>query len=163
MSTNPKINHVKDRETSCIYVEASLIDLEDFRLFDGKRAQQSSPLTYGTFLAGCEHSVRYASSAPKRRVVGWHPQHLHRGYDWQAHCYYIGNDESTAAEAASAYAATTIACCIIDGAARVRAGETVSVRFQGPLVGGHRGNMRVYRSDHYRCCYKLPGRLRYKK
>ncbi len=133
MSANSDIGHLRVDGKAAVRVEASVVDIADVHLFDGTANRPEYPPEYGVFLAG---KVMDGSTglAPERRIVGWNPLHLHRkkvsGLD--TYCY-IDAADSTPAEAASAYAATAIACCIIDGVARVRSGEMVSVDFEGPL------------------------------
>ena len=133
MSTNPDVDHWRQDDLVGVRVEASVIDIKDVHLFDSRDNNPEIPLEYGLFFAG---KVMHGStgSTPERHVVGWHPLHLHRKeVEWLDSYCDIDSADSAPAEAASAYAATAVACCIIDGVGRVRSGEMVSVGFEGPL------------------------------
>ena len=133
MSTNPDIGRWQEGDRTVVRVEASVVDIKDFHLFDSRDNNLESPPEYGLFFAG---KVMDGSKdpTPERHVVGWHPLHLHRKEaEWLDSYCDIDSADSTPAEAASAYAATAVACCIIDGVGRVRSGEMVSVGFEGPL------------------------------
>ena len=132
-STNPDVGHWRADDQMRVRVEASVVDVEDIHLFHGRDNNLKSALEHGMFFAG---KVTNGSTGhtPERHVVGWHPLHRHRKVvEWLDSYCDINTAGSTAAEAASAYAAITFACCIIDGVGRVRSGETVSVGFDGAL------------------------------
>lgn len=133
MSTNPTIGRGRKDDVTGVRVEASVVDINDFHLCDSRDNNLGSPLEYGLFLAG---KVMDGSTdlAPARHIVGWNPLHLHRKeVEWLDSYCSVDSVDCTPAEAASAFAATAIACCIIDGLARVRSGEIVSFGFEGPL------------------------------
>ena len=133
MSTNPDIGRWREGDISGVCVEASVVSIEDVRLFDGGDNNPESPFGYGLFFAG---KVMDGSTdvTPERHVVGWNPLHLHRKeVEWLDSYCDVDSADSTPAEAASAYAATAVACCTVDGVGRVRSGETMSVGFEGPL------------------------------
>ena len=133
MSTNSDIGRWWEGDIIGVRVEASVVSVEDVHLFDGKDKNPESPFEYGLFFAG---KVMDGSTdlTPERYVVGWNPLHLHRKeVEWLDSYCDIDSADSTPAEAASAYAATAVACCIVDGVGRVRSGETLSVGFEGPL------------------------------
>ena len=134
MSTNHDIGHWREDDIVEVRVEASVFDIKDVHLFNSRGNSPESPLEYGLFFAG-EVMNGSTDLTPKRHVVGWHPLHLHRKeVEWLDSYCDIDSADSTPAEAASAYAATAVACCILDGVARVRSGEMVSVGFEGPLM-----------------------------
>ena len=133
MSTNLDVGRWRENDMVHVHVGASVVDIKDYDLFGSKDNNLNSPLEYGLFFAG---KVMDGSkgSTPERHVVGWHPLHLHRKeVEWLDSYCDIDSADSPPAEAASAFAATAIACCIIDGVGRVRSGEIVSVGFEGPL------------------------------
>ena len=133
MSTNLDMGRCQENDMVRVYVEASVVDIKDFHLFDSRNNNLGSPPEYGLFFAG---KVMEGSKdpTPKRHVVGWHPLHLHhKEVEWLSSYCDIDSANITPAEAATAYAATAVACCIIDGVGRVRSGEMVSVGFEGPL------------------------------
>ena len=133
MSTNLDMGRWRENDMVRVHVEASVVDIKDFHLFDSRDNNLESPPDYGLFFAG---KVMDGSKdpTPERHVVGWHPLHLHRKeVEWLDNYCDIDSRDSTPAETASAFAATAIACCIIDGVGRVRSGEMVSVGFDGPL------------------------------
>ena len=132
-STNPDAGRWRKDDIVGVRIEASVVDIKDVHLFDGREKDPEFPLEYGLFFAG---KVMDGSTGltPERHVVGWNPLHLHRKeVGWLDSYCDINSADSTPAEAASAYAATAVACCIIDGVGRVRSGEKVSVDFEGPL------------------------------
>ena len=132
-STNPDIGRWRDNDVIRVRVEASVVDVGDFHLFHGRDKNSKIVLEHGLFFAG-QVMDGSTGQTTERHVVGWHPVHRHRkDVDWLDNYCDIGTTESTLAEAASAYAATAVACCIIDGVGRVRSGEMVSVDFDGPL------------------------------
>ena len=132
-STNPDIGHWREDYVTLVRVDASVVDVEDVHLFNGRDKNSKSAPEHGLFFAG---KVINGSTGfePERHVVGWNPLHRHRKeVEWLDNHCDIDTTDSTPAEAASAYAAIAVACCIIDGVGRVRSGETVSVGFEGPL------------------------------
>ena len=132
-STDPDIGRWREDDKICVRVEASVVDIEDVRLFHGRDKNSRSALEHGLFFAG---RVMDGSTGlmPERHIVGWHPLHRHRKeVKWLDSYCDTDTANSTPAEAASAYAAIAVACCIIDGLGRVRSGETVSVGFDGAL------------------------------
>ncbi len=133
MSTNPDIGRWRENDIVGVRVEASVVDIKDVHSFDSRDNNPGSPLEFGLFFAG---KVMDGSTdgTPERHVVGWNSLHLHRKeVEWLDSYCGIDTADSTPAEAASAYAATAVACCVIDGVGRVRSGEMVSVGFEGPL------------------------------
>lgn len=132
-STNPDFGRWPENDVKRVRVEASVLDVEDVHLFHGTDKNPKPALEHGLFFAG---KIKDGSThpTPERHVVGWHPLHRHRKeVEWLDSYCNINSTDSTPAEAACAYAATAVACCIIDGVGRVRSGETVSVDFDGPL------------------------------
>ena len=132
-STNPAIGRWRKGDAMRVRVEASVVDVEDIHLFYGRDKNSKWALEHGLFFAGkiMDGSTGLTS---ERHVVGWHSLHRHRKeVEWLDSYCVIDTADSTPAEAASGYAAIAVACCIIDGAGRVRSGEIVSVDFDGPL------------------------------
>ena len=122
-----------------VQVEASVVDIEDIRLFNGKRQHRASQNGYGTFFAG-RVARRSNGRWSQEHIVGWYPEHTHRKlYEHLPQFRELRNQgnspaEAAPAEAASAYAAMVVASCAIDGIARARRGETVSLDFGGPVI-----------------------------
>ena len=132
-STNSDSARWREDDVTRVCVEASVIDVEEFHLFHGRDKNSKSALEHGLFFAG-KVMDRSTLRTPERRVVGWNHLHRHRKeVEWLDSYCEIDNADSTPVEAVAAYAATAVACCIIDGVGRVRSGEMVSVDFDGPL------------------------------
>ena len=132
-SSNPDNGPWRENDTIRVRVEASVVDVEDIHLFHDRDKNSISALEHGLFFAGkiMDGSI---GLTPERHVVGWHPLHRHRNeVEWLNSYCDIDTTDILLAEAASAYAAIAVACCIIDGVGRVRCGEVVSVDFDGPL------------------------------
>ena len=132
MSADPVVP--KDSgKTTRVQVEAAVIDIEDLRLFSGMQTQRTSPSRYGTFFAG-RVAICDKGRESEDHIVGWHPEHTHRkSLEYLPHFCALRDRESSPVEAASAHAATVVASCIVDGAARARPGETVLIDFEGPI------------------------------
>ena len=132
-SSKPDIGRWRKDDAMRVRVEASVLDVEDFHLFHGRNKNSNSELEHGLFFAG-KVIAGSTGLTHERRVVGWHSLHRHRKeVEWLDSYCDINIADSTSAEAACAYAATAVACCIIDGVGRVRSGEMVSVDVHGPL------------------------------
>ena len=133
MSADSDVGRWRADDKAAVRVEASIVEIADFHLFNGTANSPKFPPECGGFFAG---KVMDGSTGLRlgRRVVGWKPLYLHRKkVDWLDSYCDIDKADSTPAEAASAYAATAVACCIIHGVARVRLSEIVLVDFEGPL------------------------------
>ena len=117
-----------------VCVEASVLDTDDLRLSNSKPSTEVSRARSGLFFAGKVVRSQNPSFPTGSRVVGWHPEHLHRK-KLSAHIGYMFpySCSMQPSQAASKYAAIAVASCVVDGAARARRGETFLLNVQGPL------------------------------
>lgn len=117
-----------------VVVEASLVDIDDLHLFNGKTEIEISRPHSGYFFAGRVLNSQHPELPPETRVVGWHPNHTHRkkvGVWFHDVCRYPSSVQPS--QAVSRYAAIAVASCVVDGAARARQGETFILDIRGLL------------------------------
>lgn len=122
-------------DTIEVLVEASAVGIDDLHMFSGRTNIQVPRSRPGFFFAGRVLNSQDSEFPPGSRVVGWHHDHTHRkklsvqSYDV---CRYPSSTQPS--HAASRYSAIAVACCIVDGAARARQGETFQINVQGSLL-----------------------------
>ena len=119
-------------DTIDVLVEASVVDTDDLQRFHIE-TEAFRPQS-GLFFAGRVLNSRDSDFPPECRVVGWHPDHVHRKkLSVQSYDVYRYSSPRQPSQAASGYAAIAVACCIVDGTARARPGETFLLKIQGLL------------------------------
>ncbi len=118
-----------------VLIEASVVDTGVLHMVNCKtKTELPGPLS-GLFFAGKVLSSEDPDHPPESHVIGWHPDHTHcKKVSVRSHhiCRYPSTMQPS--QAASGYAATAFASCIVDGAARARPGETFLLKVQGPLL-----------------------------
>ena len=118
-----------------VLLEASVADFPDQHKFNGEPNNIVSGPRAGVFFAGRVHNSQDPELPPGSRVVGWHPDPVHRKKVSSRPddvCRY--SSFLPPSQAASRYAAIAVASCIVDGVARARRGETFVLHVQAPLV-----------------------------
>lgn len=120
--------------TTIVQVEASVINVEDVQLPIGPETNLYSQQTCGTFFVGRVLDKSNEITNNGERVVGWNPQQEYTNNVRYQHDYLLSCDEACTPEgAACTYAAYATACCIVDGKARARQGETFVSELEGSL------------------------------
>ena len=128
-----------------VTIQASVIDLDDVKTFDACNERRSTSMQPKIFAGTVNHDPKgcYKPGIP---VVGW--SNIGHRNRLQVHrsTLYERILQQPAVEAASEFAAITVAVHIIHGAARARKGETFDLRVTGVLhaalitVCKHNGN-----------------------
>lgn len=135
LSCNPTTSQSSSENPLGILVEASVIDADDLRMFNGRPQVEVSPPPAGLFFAGRVVRSQHPKLPLESRVVGWHPDHNHRR---SLNVEYFDICQSPnlvqPSHAAFRYAAIAIASCIVDGAARPHQGETFLLNLPCPLL-----------------------------
>ena len=118
-----------------VLVEASVVDTDVLHMVDSKTNTELLGPHSGLFFAGKVITSEDPDYPLESHVIGWHPDHTHRK-KVSVRSHHICRYPSTMkpSQAASRYAATAFASCIVDGAARARQGETFLLEVQGPLL-----------------------------
>ena len=128
-------NQALSRNAIEVCVEASVVDNADLQMLDHESFIENSRSTAGCFFAGSVQNSHDAKLLPGTRVVGWHPDHIHRkkvSVHLDDVCGYPSSINPS--QAVSRFAVSAVALCIVDGAARARRGETILAFIQGPLL-----------------------------
>lgn len=128
----------KSTPNCLIRIEASVLDIEDIHSFNGGLGRHGE-VAIGKFFSSTLMNSEDGDTAHERRVVGWHPQYAQANTTRYSpeHMVMISTGEAyTPEEAACTYAAISVACCIVDGEARARPGETLSSNLERPLEFG---------------------------
>ena len=118
-----------------ILVDASVVNFTNLRMDNGKPNLVISQPHSGLFFAGRVLHSQDPDFPPEARVVGWHPDHIHRNRVSAGSnhvCQYPSSIQPS--QAALKYAIVAVASCIVDGVARARPGETFLLDAQNPLL-----------------------------
>lgn len=135
LSHKASLTQTMSGEAIEILVDASVVDLTTLRIVNGKPNLVTSQPHSGLFFAGRVLHSQDPDFPPEARVVGWHPDHIHRNRVSAGSnhmCQYPSSIQPS--QAALKYAIVAVAYCIVDGVARARPGETFLLDVQNPLL-----------------------------